>query len=169
MVFPRPWRTRARITELAHAIRRLVLLARSEQPAKDVVVAATSLADPEMPIVDFALDLARRVGATLEILHHMSGLEEDEPPYRQRARARLAAHAAELGRETDETIEVVLTRGSSAETDILEFAVQQEPRLLVLGSYPPSWLTGALIPSVCEAVCAQSASSVLILPLSGEP
>lgn len=157
------------ITELAHALRRPVLLARSNQPGKDVVVAATSLADPEMPIVDFALDLAHRVGATLEILHHASGLEKDEPPYRERARARLAAHAAKRGRETDETIAVVLTRGSSAETDILEFAVQKEPRLLVLGSYPRSWLTGALIPSVCEAVCAQAATSVVILPLSGEP
>jgi nucleotide-binding universal stress UspA family protein len=157
------------ITELAHAIRCPVLLARPKQHAGDLVVAATSLSDQGMPIVDFGLDLARRIGARLEILHHASGVGEDEPPYRERARAKLEAYAARRGRETDESIPVVVTRGPSTGTAILEFAAERQPWLLVLGSYPRSWLTGALIPSVSEAVCAGSAASVMILPLSGDP
>jgi nucleotide-binding universal stress UspA family protein len=152
------------VTELAHASERPVLLARPTGHSGGVLV-ATSLADNGIRVFRFGAELARRLGVKVTLAHNAVAKGAEVTSEHDAARAELETRASLIGAETGVEVEVVLSDVKSPEVAIVKLAAQGNWRLLVLGSYPRSWLTAWLIPSVSAAVVERVTASVVILPL----
>lgn len=156
--------------DVAHAWRLPVLVARTLPLALESVMVATSLTEEDLPVVQMAARLTTALGGRLVIAHAATDATGASVAT---ARRWLDDHASQLEGEMQISVDVMLTEGQAPTEAVLELA-RVEGRLIVLGSYPRSWITAWLIPSVCDAILEQTAANVVIVPLgsgvaSGEP
>jgi nucleotide-binding universal stress UspA family protein len=155
----------AAITELAHACQRPMLLARPAAEGAEGVLVATSMADDGIRVLRYGAELSRRLGAAVTVAHNPVASGTDPAVVHEKARAELETRASAIGSEVGVQIRTAVTSAGSPEAAIVALAAQKNWQLLVLGSYPRSWLTGWLVPSVCAPVVERVPSSVLVLPL----
>jgi len=148
--------------DLAHQLNLPVFVVRSLPFPVGPVLVATSLSDDDLPAVQQGIALARRLGLGLRVAHchpdaavNSSSVED--------VRRRLEAQVTELAGGI--RAEVVVTTSISPVAAVVELLARGDASLLVLGSYPRSWLTGWLVPSVCEVALQHPSVNLLILPL----
>lgn len=155
----------AATTELAHASGRPVLIAAANGRASSTVLAATSLSDDELPVARYAVDLARCLSADVLVAHNDHSRQSGARLSESEVRAALATHPPS---SHPVRVDFRVSHDASAEEAIVSLTQEQAPKLLVLGSYPRSWLTGWLVPSVSKAILSRVSCSVVVLPLSVE-
>jgi len=160
---------------------RPVLVARGPGLARDSggegpVLAATDLADHELPAVDAAADEARRRAVPLFVIHSLElsllggaarvdGTESAVPArlYLQllsEAESRMARIRERIGLAGESLVPV----GPAADA-ILGAAEQLHPSLIVVGSRHKTGWRRALLGSVAEDVARRANASVLVVPL----
>lgn len=150
---------------VAHAWQLPVLVARSLPLSFRTVLVATSFTDEDLPLVRMATRLSAALNCRLVIAHAATDARADDPSSAQATRHWLSNQPAIRAAAARISVEVVVTRGQSPAEALLALARAPE-QLIVLGSYPRSWLTAWLIPSVCEAVLADTSGNILIVPLA---
>jgi nucleotide-binding universal stress UspA family protein len=154
------------VADLAHACSRPTLLVRPGGDHEAGVLVATSLIDDGTRVLRWGAELARGLGTSVAFAYSAAPETKDDAALYDAARAELETRGSLIGREIGVYAEILVMRADSPVDSIVELATRQNWRLVVLGSYPRSWLTSWLVPSVCAEVVPRVRSSVAILPLA---
>jgi nucleotide-binding universal stress UspA family protein len=140
---------------------------------RNVILAATDFSDTSGAAVDWAVGLARALGATLVVAHFFDlpivGFPDAAFLVTAKTAARLSNEAqalldAEIARlrATQVHVEGVLKQ-SDARTGIPELAAASGARLVVVGSHGRTGLTRALVGSVAETILRASPVPVTVV------
>ncbi len=163
-----------RVTSIAAKTRVPVLVAR-EAMSSETVVAATNLRDNRYPVLNRALDIATRLGASVALVHNVSAPEIDDACSGNRG-MRLTTMTNELERRrrrlllfaegTGTDIEpVVLSRASAAEA-IVHAARERDADLVVVGTRAIAELDEDVHAGTAGAVVESTRRSILVLPFA---
>ena len=132
------------------------------------IMVAADFGAPALIAVDAAIDLARQLGATLDIVHvtppwpYATQLDGPPPAYLDDARCELRMLAA---RAVNAHVAVAVhLRAESIVVGLLAAIEELRPKLVVLGSHGRTGFPRALLGSVAESIARRSSVPVLIVP-----
>ena len=168
---PRKKRCGSEVAKIVRRSRVPVLVARDSAP-DEVIVAATDLSDPNMPVMQRAARLSVRLSEPVVVVHNLSPFSsmsggqahwslaprDDE---RSRRWTRLRQASRQLGLDTSVTL--VCDEANPTEA-IVQTARTRNADLVVVGTHRRSWLGRLFHRSVAVQVVNRAQRSVLVTP-----
>jgi len=154
-----------------------VLVARSLNACREIVVAATNLKRPEYPVVRRACAVAEQLGSSLIAVHNVHPRETisasgivwpvSAPVVIDSADA-AARRLDRLRGQFDAPVQTVLSQESDASDAILRAADLSNAQLIVVGARRRSWLHRLLRRGVAHQLIERSQRCVLVCPVGDE-